>query len=789
MSTAAAKMLTALFEHAADGELINLRVIRKGKPPLEQFFPVSNIAEATEYAARHCPSGDVYFGVLPRVREKGGRADVGSVRVVWADCDSPESIVALQEFPLLPSIVVMSGTEENRHAYWLLDEAVTAEEVEAINRRLAAKLGSDAVVHDRARILRVPGTLNHKHRAPTEVKLAVCSGARYTREEVESTLAGPEHDEPTGGPAGRPPGVDGPTERFLALVDGVTETGNGWMARCPAHDDERPSLSIAEGAGGRCLLHCFAGCRTASIVGALGLSIADLFDSSAADDDGGHQDRPTVARQLVMLADDAGVRLFHNSSHDAFAWVPVDGHAEVWAVKSSRFKRWLRHRLYLLDDRSVKGDAVNEATELLTARAEFDGPEAEVHLRSAWDGDGMVYDLADSCGDAVTVTASGWAVGKQDRAAFLRRDSVLPVPRPSGAGDIARLRQYVNVSTDDEFMLIVAWLVMALRPDGPYPVLVILGPQGSAKSTQTSIHKLLVDPGKAPRRALPASVRDLAIAARSNHVLAFDNVSQLTANMSDAFCRIATGDGFATRELFTDDDEVIFEHTRAPIINGIDAIVTRQDLIGRSIVVRLRTIDPDGRLDETELWRRFEHDRPAILAALLDGAAAALANRAHTTASGFRMADFARWAAAAMPAFGWTPEAFIAAYRENLSDALTTSLDGSIVATAIIRTFEGTGRIVIQGTPADVRKDLLTMVKEDEQRASAFPKNAQALSRQLTLLSPALSEIGITVNATHHGSGKRKVRWITISRDTDGGTQGTGGTQSPLASTPGRSEP
>jgi hypothetical protein len=389
----------------------------------------------------------------------------------------------------------------------------------------------------------------------------------------------------------------------------------------------------------------------------------------------------------------------------------------------------------------------------------------------------MLYDLADSHGRVVIVTRTGWKVGNQDRVPFLRRDSVLPVPTPTLPGDINRLRQYVNVSSDAEFKLIVAWLVMALRPDGPYPVLVIVGPQGSAKSTQTSIHKLLVDPGKAPRRALPTSVRDLAIAARSNHVLAFDNVSQITAAISDAFCRIATGDGFATRELYTDEDEVIFEHTRALIINGLDAIVTRQDLIGRSIIVRLEPIGSEARIDETDLWQRFEVDRPAILAALFDGAVTALANREQTTVSGFRMADFARWAAAAMPAFGWTADEFIAAYRENLSDALTTSLDGSIVATAITRLLDIPGKTLIEGTPSDVRKELLNALNEDERKTSSFPKTAQALSRQLTILSPALSETGITVQTAHHGAGKSKIRWITIAREVEDGTRGTPGTQ------------
>jgi len=58
-------------------------------------------------------------------------------------------------------------------------------------------------------------------------------------------------------------------------------TGGGFIARCPAHDDRSPSLSIREGQDGRVLLKCFAGCEPDAIAGALGLTLRDLFASDA----------------------------------------------------------------------------------------------------------------------------------------------------------------------------------------------------------------------------------------------------------------------------------------------------------------------------------------------------------------------------------------------------------------------------------------------------------------------------------------------------------------------------
>ena len=66
-------------------------------------------------------------------------------------------------------------------------------------------------------------------------------------------------------------------EDFLESLESVTISGNDWSARCPAHDDTNPSLSVAEGDDGRILVHCFAGCTAEDVTAALGLTLADLM--------------------------------------------------------------------------------------------------------------------------------------------------------------------------------------------------------------------------------------------------------------------------------------------------------------------------------------------------------------------------------------------------------------------------------------------------------------------------------------------------------------------------------
>jgi hypothetical protein len=67
-------------------------------------------------------------------------------------------------------------------------------------------------------------------------------------------------------------------DALLSRLSGVKQTGaDRWMARCPAHDDHRPSLSAREIDGDRVLVHCWAGCSVEDVLAAIGLALSDLF--------------------------------------------------------------------------------------------------------------------------------------------------------------------------------------------------------------------------------------------------------------------------------------------------------------------------------------------------------------------------------------------------------------------------------------------------------------------------------------------------------------------------------
>jgi hypothetical protein len=125
----------------------------------------------------------------------------------------------------------------------------------------------------------------------------------------------------------------------------------------------------------------------------------------------------------------------------------------------------------------------------------------------------------------VEIDAACWRVIENPPVRFRRAAGMQPLPMPAPGGSVETLRSFLNVQSDTDFVLVVAWALAVLRNRGPYPVIVLSGEQGSAKSTFSAILRALLDPNTAPLRALPREDRDLFIAASNGHVLAFDNVS------------------------------------------------------------------------------------------------------------------------------------------------------------------------------------------------------------------------------------------------------------------------
>lgn len=228
-----------------------------------------------------------------------------------------------------------------------------------------------------------------------------------------------------------------------------------------------------------------AGCRVSVLDAAIA---GELGESNARD--------RTQADKLVELTQEA--ELFHAPDGTAYADLTINGHRETWSIRSTGFREWLTRRYYETFGGAPNTEALQAARAVLQSRARYDAPERIVHVRVACQGDHLYLDLGDKNWRAVEIAPTGWRVIDNPPVRFRRAAGILPLPEPMHGGSIEALRKFLNVKTDADFVLVVTWALAVLRDRGPYPILVLSGEQGSAKSTFASILRALLDPNVAP---------------------------------------------------------------------------------------------------------------------------------------------------------------------------------------------------------------------------------------------------------------------------------------------------
>src|SRR6516165_953810 len=200
--------------------------------------------------------------------------------------------------------------------------------------------------------------------------------------------------------------------------------------------------------------------------------------------------------------------VFHTAGGVAYADLITDGHRETWPIRSQRFRNWVRRCYYMATGTAAGTAVIRSALDLLEARAQFDAPERAVNIRLAEHAGRLYLDLGDEHWRAVAIGPDGWRVLGCPQVRFRRSPGMLPLLVPERGGSIEILQSFLNLSSKSDFVLIVAWLLAALRRGGPYPLLAISGEQGSAKTVLSKMLRALVDPNVAPVRALPRDERE-----------------------------------------------------------------------------------------------------------------------------------------------------------------------------------------------------------------------------------------------------------------------------------------
>jgi hypothetical protein len=321
------------------------------------------------------------------------------------------------------------------------------------------------------------------------------------------------------------------------------------------------------------------------------------------------------------------------------------------------------------------------------------------------------------------------------------------LPEPTRDGSINDLRRFLNVGDEEwRWQLLLVWLLFAFQPCGPFPVLVLQGEQGCAKSTTARVLRALIDPSQAPLRLPPRDEDKLLVCAKSSWVLAFDNLSGMPLWLSDCLCCLATGTAQSKRALYTDDEEHIIEAVRPVIVNGIDDMTARPDFASRALAVDLPQIQEDQRQEESTFWADFDMVRPAIFGAALSVVANILAIRDKVDVPAKpRMADFARFGVAAEHVLGWPAGSFLAAYQVSQAESAAVTLESNLVALAVHRFMNDPdlGFAQFEDTATVLLPRLAAQLAPGQDRSRGWPANASQLGNQLRRCAPILRRYGI----------------------------------------------
>lgn len=418
----------------------------------------------------------------------------------------------------------------------------------------------------------------------------------------------------------------------------------------------------------------------------------------------------------------------------------------VWNLNSRQFKDWLISAFYEKKKVILKRNIIDEVISTLSGIARDKGDVRTVFVRVAVLGKRYFLDLCQvSNSKAVEIAEGICRIIDSPPVMFIRHDSMLSLPDPefSDIKDINLLWTICNIPIESQ-LLVISYLIESLRPDTPYPVLEIIGEQGSAKSTTQAALREIIDPNSCNLRTIQKTIDDLFVSANANHIISYENVSVLSPTIQDGLCTIATGGGHAKRMLYKDTEEIVLHSKRPVILNGISPVITASDLIDRAITIELQPIT--NRREVQALSDEFNCNKPRILGALFMIFSQALSKLPHIELLPMhrpRLVEFAYLGCAVSEVMGNHQTEFLHTFVNTREEAIQRVLDGDATAHAVIDWFEKNNRDAIElplGT-------LFKAIKDFEPAIANSSRTAKGFGSILRRLAPLLRQYGLNIKS------------------------------------------
>ncbi len=799
------------------------------------FLHTSETQKITQTALELAKTQNIYMPIalFPKPQERGrGKASEASHLIgFFGDIDTlekpdpkghkyaPDKETArkiIEEIPFEPTYVTDSGY--GLHVLWLFPEPLELhdmaqrEAVFLLYKRFQKMLESHFAAHDYevdkvgdlVRVFRVPGTQNHKGEKPVPVTiLEAYPENRVTIEEVKAYLDEhyPEQQKPK--KQGKSfPLADAELIREECawfehcIEDASTLSEPEWYAalsiigRCKdaeklAHDYscDYPGYSEAETTKKLNQAILTAGPRTCE-------NIRMECDGEEYCDQCPHSGKITSPIQLGtkgheadsmkdrLLATAKQVEFWHTKNDTAYGTIARDGHREHMLLQSPRFRKWLIHQMRQESGKIPSKQAVDEVVGALEGQAMYDGPEYEVYQRVAYHHDRLYIDRGTDDWSVIEVTPEGWNIIAEPPIRFIRSDSMQPLPEPSRKGDVTLLKRYIpcDSESEDEFKLIIGFILGVFAPQKPYPLAVLTGLAGCGKTTRARVIVALTDPSSSPLVAAPKDDRDIFASACARWLTTLDNVKQVSDSISNALCCISTGISNSGRMYFT--NMGIFEtpeFARPMMLTGIE-LRLRQDLRSRAIFFEFSPLEAKDCKTEHEYYKSFTQDAPTIFGGILDALSAALRNWEKTGvalrgAELPRLADHTVWVSAAEEALGWEPGTYCRILLKHQRDGMADSEMNSIFGQMMLGYLSSKADKMKEPqlfSVSDLYTDLVhwmenQKISKDERKF--IPRTPATFSKKLRRAVQSLAYYGADFEFGVTQEGNKRIIRITLSKE------------------------
>lgn len=462
---------------------------------------------------------------------------------------------------------------------------------------------------------------------------------------------------------------------------------------------------------------------------------------------------------VANLMEQYSAQLFCGNNGEPCICVFENGKQRTMLLRSEQFRSWLVRFLKRLGQKAHKSRR-EEITEELCANAE-DGEKKNLYVRVARGKDSIQIDLNDESNDVVHISGArnGIKVAPPRDVYLLRPNKQLALPKPITGNRKLFLKKFKKLIPDllyGHWLLVLAFILKSLNRDqGSFVILLIGGPQGSGKTILSNRIKWLIDPSMLPSLSPPRKVDDIIVASHS-YLLVFDNISWLTDDMADVFCRLATGGGVAKRKNYTDHDEAFYALFRPVIINGIDEPSNRPDFLDRCVVLELKPIQNDKRIAETELESEFKESLPLLLGGiyeLLADCLRVLPEIAQTEKVLPRMTDYALMGIAIERVLNLRPGRFLEVYSNNKIEQTENAFWSDDLCNAIYRKLQQVQSQRIEGSTREINDSLFGK----RSRQGSSPHSTKFFSGWLKRIEPLLKTRDIVVERLPRSAEKRTI--------------------------------